>query len=94
MIILAKNLRLRILKIYHLNELTDDIDQVVVEAENLQFYAKKTTKTDWVRYNCTRTKHKDVVDISKPARIISGGDLEVSADYVKMIVVKLVQLGN
>lgn len=28
-------------KIYHLNELTDDIDQVVVEAENLQFYAKK-----------------------------------------------------
>lgn len=70
-------------KIYHLNELTDDIDQVVVEAENLQFYAKKDHKDDWVRYNYTRTKHKDVVDISKPARIISGGDLEVSADYVK-----------
>lgn len=70
-------------KIYHLNELTDNIDQVVVEAENLQFYAKKDHKDDWVRYNYTRTKHKDVVDISKPARIISGGDLEVTADYVK-----------
>ena len=70
-------------KIYHLNELTDDIDQVVVEAENLQFYAKKDHKDDWVRYNYTRTKHKDVVDTSKPARIISGGDLEVNADYVK-----------
>lgn len=56
---------------------------MVVEAENLQFYAKKDHKDDWVRYNYTRTKHKDVVDISKPARIISGGDLEVSADYVK-----------
>ena len=70
-------------KIYHLNELTDDIDQVVVEAENLQFYAKKDHKDDWVRYNYTRTKYKDVVDTSKPARIISGGDLEVTADYVK-----------
>ena len=70
-------------KIYHLNELTDNIDQVVVEAENLQFYAKKDHKDDWVRYNYTRTKHKDVVDTSKPARIISGGDLEVNADYVK-----------
>lgn len=59
-------------KIYRLNELTDDIDQVVVEAENLQFYAKKDHKDDWVRYNYTRTKHKDVVDTSKPARIISG----------------------
>ena len=70
-------------KIYRLNELTDDIDQVVVEAENLQFYAKKDHKDDWVRYNYTRTKHKDVVDTSKPARIISGGDLEITADYVK-----------
>ena len=70
-------------KIYHLNELTDDIDQVVVEAENLQFYAKKDHKDDWVRYNYTRTKYKDVVDTSKPARIIPGGDLEVTADYVK-----------
>lgn len=70
-------------KIYRLNELTDDIDQVVVEAENLQFYAKKDHKDDWVRYNYTRTKHKDVVDTSKPARIISGGDLEITADHVK-----------
>ena len=70
-------------KIYRLNELTDDIDHVVVEAENLQFYAKKDHKDDWVRYNYTRTKHKDVVDTSKPARIISGGDLEITADYVK-----------
>lgn len=70
-------------KIYHPNELTDDVDQVVVKDENLQFYAKKDSKDDWVRYNYTRTKYKDVVDISKPARIISGGDLEVTADYVK-----------
>lgn len=70
-------------KIYRINELTDDVDQVVVEDENLQFYAKKDSKDDWVRYNYTRTKYKDVVDISKPARIISGGDLEVTADYVK-----------
>ena len=70
-------------KIYRLNELTDDIDQVVVEAENLQFYAKKDHKDDWVRYNYTRTKHKDVVDTSKPARIISGGDLEITAEHVK-----------
>lgn len=81
-------------KIYRPNELTDDVDQVVVKDENLQFYAKKDSKDDWVRYNYTRTKYKDVVDISKPARIISGGDLEVTADYVKMIVVKLVQQGN
>ena len=79
----GEKFRIKDPKIYHLNELTDDIDQVVVEAENLQFYAKKDHKDDWVRYNYTRTKHKDVVDISKPARIISGGDLEVSADYVK-----------
>ena len=70
-------------KIYRPNELTDDVDQVVVKDENLQFYAKKDSKDDWVRYNYTRTKYKDVVDISKPARIISGGDLEVTADYVK-----------
>ena len=70
-------------KIYRPNELTDDVDQVVVKEENLQFYAKKDSKDDWVRYNYTRTKYKDVVDISKPARIISGGDLEVTADYVK-----------
>ena len=48
-----------------------------------KFKAKKDHKDDWVRYNYTRTKHKDVVDTSKPARIISGGDLEVNADYVK-----------
>lgn len=79
----GERFRIKDPKIYHLNELTDDIDQVVVEAENLQFYAKKDHKDDWVRYNYTRTKHKDVVDTSKPARIISGGDLEVNADYVK-----------
>ena len=79
----GEKFRIKDPKIYHLNELTDDIDQVVVEAENLQFYAKKDHKDDWVRYNYTRTKHKDVVDTSKPARIISGGDLEVNADYVK-----------
>lgn len=56
---------------------------MVVEDENLQFYAKKKSKDDWVRYNYTRTKSKDVVNTSKPARIISGGDLEVTADYVK-----------
>lgn len=79
----GEKFRIKDPKIYHLNELTDDIDQVVVEAENLQFYAKKDHKDDWVRYNYTRTKHKDVVDTSKPARIISGGDLVITADHVK-----------
>ena len=40
----GEKFRIKDPKIYHLNELTDDIDQVVVEAENLQFYLELSSQ--------------------------------------------------
>lgn len=58
-------------------------DKVVVHSsENLQLSVYGDPKDSWTKYEYDRTREKDVVDISNPGRIISGGDLHMDVDHM------------
>lgn len=56
-------------------------DKVVVHSsENLQLSINGEHHDSWTKYEYDRTRVKEVVDTSKPGRIISGGNLQIEAD--------------
>ena len=58
-------------------------DKVVVHSsENLQLSINGEHHDSWTKYEYDRTRVKEVVDTSKPGRIISGGNLQIEADVV------------
>lgn len=58
-------------------------DKVVVHSsENLQLSINGEHHDSWTKYEYDRTRVKEVVDTSKPGRIISGGNLQIEADLV------------
>ena len=58
-------------------------DKVVVHSsENLQLSVYGDHKDSWTKYEYDRTREKDVVDTSKPGRIISGGDLHMDVNHM------------
>ena len=58
-------------------------DKVVVHSsENLQLSINGQHHDSWTKYEYDRTRVKDVVDSSKPGRILSGGNLQIEADIV------------
>ena len=58
-------------------------DKVVVHSsENLQLSINGEHHDSWTKYEYDRTRVKEVVDTSKPGRIISGGNLQIEADAV------------
>lgn len=58
-------------------------DKIVVHSsENLQLSINGEHHDSWTKYEYDRTRVKEVVDTSKPGRIISGGNLQIEADVV------------
>lgn len=67
-------------KLYYKRDLKPDTNHVMLEDENIQFYIDGHGKDDWTRYKYTKTHEKDVVEQSSPARIISGGAMQINAE--------------
>ena len=70
-------------------------DKVVVHSsENLQLSVYGDPKDSWTKYEYDRTREKDVVDTSKPGRIISGGDLHMDVDHMTNEASQISAAGN